>query len=89
MPISIHDPRYQVLQAQLTQLRQAAGLTQVQLAERLKLGQSFVSKIERGEAYVEVLLLVEWCAACGGQATDIIGQLAKLNSKAKVVAPKI
>ncbi len=53
--------------------RKAAGLSQVQLAQRLHVGQSYVSKIERGEAYVDVLFFAEWCAACGvraGQALD-------------------
>lgn len=44
-------------------LRRKAGLSQVQLAERLGVGQSFVSKIERGESYVEVMLFVDWCHA--------------------------
>lgn len=39
-------------------------MTQVQLAERLSLDQSYVSKIERGERYVDVLLYIDWCKAC-------------------------
>ena len=46
-------------------MRKQAALSQVQLAERLGLGQSFVSKIERGEAYVELTLFIDWCQACG------------------------
>lgn len=49
----------------------AAGLTQTQLAERLAVGQSYVSKIERGEAYVDVLLFADWCAACGRAPQDV------------------
>lgn len=45
--------------------RKAAGLTQVEMAQRLNVGQSFVSKMERGDSYVDALMLVEWCAACG------------------------
>lgn len=61
MPVSVHHPRYQALQAGLAELRKAAGLSQVQLSTRLGVGQSYVSKIERGEAYVDVLVFVDWC----------------------------
>lgn len=45
--------------------RKTAGLTQVQMAERLAVGQSYVSKIERGESYVDVMTFVDWYLACG------------------------
>lgn len=45
--------------------RKAAGLTQVEMAQRLKVGQPFVSKMERGDSYVDVMVLIDWCAACG------------------------
>lgn len=48
----------------MKELRKGAGLTQVQLAERLSLDQSYVSKIERGERYVDVLLYIDWCLSC-------------------------
>ena len=46
-------------------MRKAAGLTQVELALRLGVGQSFVSKVERGANYVELFLFLDWCQACG------------------------
>ena len=76
MIASIHDLRYQALRAQLICMRKASGLTQVQVAERLGVGQSFVSKIERGEAYVEVFFYLDWCAVCGVLAADAIGELS-------------
>ena len=45
--------------------RKQAGLTQVQMAAHLNVGQSYVSKIERGESYVDVMTYVDWYAACG------------------------
>ena len=70
MPASIHDYRYQILQAQLIALRKGAGLTQSGLGELLGVGQSYVSKIERGEAYVDVLLFVDWAKACGAEPVE-------------------
>lgn len=56
-------------------LRKAAGLSQVQLAQRLGVGQSYISKIERGEAYVDVLNFVDWCQACGVTPAGVLDQL--------------
>ncbi|MCL1960226.1 MAG: helix-turn-helix domain-containing protein [Desulfovibrionaceae bacterium] len=59
----------------MTVMRKEAGLSQVRLAERLDLGQSFVSKIERGETYIELTLFIDWCQACGvepGVALDAL-----------------
>lgn len=75
MPVSVHHSRYQTLQGELVALRKTAGLSQVQLAERLGVGQSYISKIERGEAYVDVLVFVGWCQACGVEAGRTLDQL--------------
>lgn len=62
-------------------LRKAAGLSQVQLADRLGVGQSYVSKIERGEAYVDVLVFIDWCEACGARAVNVIDGFAQSSSQ--------
>lgn len=73
MSVTIHHPHYQALRSAMVAWRKKAGMSQVQLAERLQVGQSYVSKIERGEAYVDVMLFIDWCRACGikpGAALD-------------------
>ena len=65
MVLSVHHPRYQSLRVHMRQLRKAAKLTQTDLANAMGLEQSYVSKIERGERYVDVLFYVDWCRACG------------------------
>lgn len=55
--------------------RKAAGLTQIQMAERLSVGQSYVSKIERGESYVDVLTYVDWQLACGTKPGSVLDAL--------------
>jgi len=73
--LSIHHPHYRAVQAELARLRRQAGLSQVQLALRLGVGQSFVSKIERGEAYVDLLFFADWCRACGARAGAVLEEL--------------
>ena len=65
MALSIHHLRYAELRKHLKSMRIAAGLTQAEIAGRLKVEQSQVSKIERGERYVEMFFYVDWCRACG------------------------
>ncbi len=64
MTASLYEPRYQALRTAMVAARKAAGLTQVQMAEKLQVGQSFVSKIERGQNYVDVLLFLDWFQIC-------------------------
>lgn len=64
-----------------------AGLTQVQMAERLGVGQSHVSRIERGERYVDIMGFVGWCVACGlkpGLTLDQLLQIRPGNSQITV-----
>jgi transcriptional regulator with XRE-family HTH domain len=51
------------LRRQFIEARKLAGLTQVELADRLKRPQSFVSKYERGERKLDVIELCEVCRA--------------------------
>ena len=43
--------------------RISSGITQIDLAQRLKATQSFISKVERGERRLDVLELRSWCKA--------------------------
>jgi transcriptional regulator with XRE-family HTH domain len=78
MVLSVHHPRYVSLREHLKNLRMQAGLTQIEMAIRLKLDQSYVSKIERGERYVDVLFYVDWCLACGIKTNKAIALLEKM-----------
>lgn len=57
MEKSIYSAEYQRLCAVLRELRREAGLTQVQVAARLDVPQSFVSKYESGERRLDVIEL--------------------------------
>lgn len=55
--------------------RAASGLTQVELAERLGVAQSFVSKYESGERRLDLLELREVAAALNVSPADLIAQV--------------
>lgn len=64
---------YSTLLVRLREARQQAGLTQADLAKRLRSTQSFVSKCERGERRLDIVELRYWCDALGlSLATFII-----------------
>lgn len=61
MTASLYEHRYQALRRLLIQARRARGLNQTTVAACLGVGQSYVSKMERGEAFIDVLVFLDWC----------------------------
>lgn len=64
MQKSLSSSKQQTLLQLLRQVREEAGLRQVDVAERLEQPQSFVSKYESGERRLDLLELELVCAAC-------------------------
>ncbi len=56
MSVSLYHAQSQALRALLRDMRLKAKLTQTQMAEVLSVGQSYVSKVGRGENFVDVML---------------------------------
>jgi transcriptional regulator with XRE-family HTH domain len=77
MSVSLYHAEYEALRALLRDMRLNAKLTQTQMAEALAVGQSYVSKVERGENFVDVLLFSRWCTACGIKAGRALDELLK------------
>lgn len=75
MDKSIYSAEYQRLCGVLRELRQETGLTQVQVAERLGVPQSFVSKYESGERRLDVVELRHVGEAMGVTLRDILARL--------------
>jgi transcriptional regulator with XRE-family HTH domain len=71
----LYVQRYEKAREVLRQTRLNSGLTQAELAEKLACGQSHVSKLERGECYIDVLEFVLWCEACGASPAQAIGEI--------------
>ena len=61
----LHSHEYEVLVTLLKQARKEAGLTQVEVAIRLDVEQSLISKVERRERRLDVAELRAFCGALG------------------------
>ena len=53
-------------------LRNSAGLTQEQLAERTGLSQQYISKLERGRRNPTVVTLFELASGLGASPVDLV-----------------
>ncbi|GMU38900.1 MAG: helix-turn-helix transcriptional regulator [Phycisphaerae bacterium] len=59
----------------LRRMREEAGLTQRNLAERLKMHNSMVHRSEIGDRRVDPIEFAAWCRACGTDPGDMIRSL--------------
>jgi len=69
---TIRSSGHEALREALIAARKAAGLTQEQLAKRLKQHQSFVARVESGERRIDVVELVVLARAIGADAVDLL-----------------
>jgi transcriptional regulator with XRE-family HTH domain len=84
MEKSTHTKEYAALRAELKNARQTAGLSQRELAARLKVPHSWIAKVENGERRVD---LVEFCwflSACNVDAAAATSRLAKVIGSQRV-----
>ena len=58
MTKTIRSPGHEALRDALIAARKAAGMTQADLAEKLKCHQSFVARIESGERRIDVIEMI-------------------------------
>lgn len=77
MKKSIISNDYILFLAFLKQVRVDAGITQEQLAKKLKATQSFLSKVERGERRLDVIELRQWSRALGLPLSDFVTKMEK------------
>ena len=65
----------------LREKRESMGITQIQLAEKLNVGQTIISKIETCERRLDVIELMSICCAIKVCFIDFINELyQKLNN---------
>lgn len=78
---STFTDRYARFREMLIERRKAQGLTQVELAERLRKPQSFVSKIENGERRIDIVEFHEVLLAMGTDPLKFAQQLFREFAK--------
>lgn len=81
MPRSIHSDEYRKLTAILLDARNAAGLTQQEVADRLGKPQSYVAKVERNERRIDVVEFIALSNALGVDPTGLFGTVLKKVQK--------
>ena len=65
MAKSVHSAEYDAFLAMLKERRENLGITQIEIAATLRMTQSAVSKVERGERRLDVIELRQWCRGLG------------------------
>lgn len=65
MQKTIYSRRHEILRALLKEVRTEKGLTQKELASRLKTPQSRISDVESGERRLDLAQLFDYCRAVG------------------------
>ncbi len=72
---TLSSPLYRQFLALMRDARDRAGLSQVELAERLGKPQSFVSKYESGERRLDVAEFIQICQAMEVSAPKLLKKL--------------
>lgn len=81
MSKTLHTSEYDYFRRLLVAARKKAGLSQVEVSEKLGRPQSFVSKYESGERRLDVVEYIQICHALSIDPRDIIAELrARLRS---------
>ncbi|GBD89114.1 helix-turn-helix domain protein [bacterium BMS3Abin03] len=83
MDKSLYKNEYKIILEQLYRLRIGSGMRQTDLAEKLNVPQSFVSKIESGERRIDLIELKEICEALGSNLKEFINEFEKAFNEAK------
>ncbi|HYD02521.1 MAG TPA: helix-turn-helix transcriptional regulator [Phycisphaerales bacterium] len=71
---TIYSNDYEELLELLREGRRRTGVQQTELAAKLKITQSSVSKFELGERIMDPVLLRDWCKALGVDFVKLVGE---------------
>ena len=77
MDKSIHTRLYQRVIARLRAKREEKGMTQMQLAERLGVNQTFVSRIETCDRRLDLIELRQICQVLGISFVDFVAEVER------------
>jgi transcriptional regulator with XRE-family HTH domain len=73
----VEQSEYVAVGSALADARERAGLTQQEVARRLRKPQSFVSSYERGQRRVDILELVRIVEALAGDPVEIVEDIIR------------
>ena len=83
-------PEYDCFLERLKQIRLKAGISQVDLADRLGVPQQYVSRFENGETRMDIAQLWFYCNAVGASFSDFCKKLERdLAGRRRSVRRKI
>lgn len=74
---TVHSPEQAAFRSLMAEVRQNAGLTQQELAKRLKRPQSFVAKYEGGERWIDVIEFVKIVRAMKADPASVFRALMR------------
>lgn len=81
MDKSVHTSEYERFLRLLRDARETANVTQVDLAERLGISQSHLSKMERGELRLDIIQTREICLALGTSLPALASKLEEMLTR--------
>ena len=71
----LHDPAYVRFAIRLREIRETAGLSQRELARRMKVPDSYVGKCERRDRRVDPIEMIRWCQCCNQKPQQLLQEL--------------
>jgi transcriptional regulator with XRE-family HTH domain len=76
---TLGSERHQALIAMLVEKREAAGLTQIEFAQRLHEYQSFVARLESGQRRVDVVEFLEFAEILDFDPVAVLKRLKRIS----------
>ena len=77
MPKSLQALRYRQLPAFMREIREEAGLTQRELAKKLRMNHTMIHNSETAERRVDITEFIDWAMACGVDPIDAFKSFLK------------
>ena len=74
MKKSLHRKEYKILLRLLYEKRTAADIKQEELAEKLGVHQSYISKTENGDRRIDLVELSDFCEALGVNLVELVNE---------------
>ena len=84
---SVFSIEYQTFLRHLREVRRRAGLTQVEVGERLGVAQAIISKCERGERRLDIIELRAYCTALGTSYLVFLAELEDILNPSTAPQP--